>query len=346
MPTTLKKNWTSLLSLSLLVFIISQGFLNAQLVTQYRSFQYFSQYYNQLSLYNPAYVAYANQPNVWLAREFRQDFRSGIGKSQNFNMRNYNGLIQGQFERFTGGAGLTFSCQRPTHDGKEIQYGINGIFAAGFDFSDDVVGVVGLNLGMLHYSNLLRNSGGGGSTANDPYFKINLDAGIYLQYKELVVGFSILHNNEPTFIFDSFVQGDDLINASLVNANNTFKRASFLNALYNIKIKDDYTITPSILFRQTYGVNFNSFSNNNFDLELTTLFDFKDLVQLGFSYKPTNNHYNASFMVGFKINKKYQFSYSYDLVKKDFKNRYRNMEVGLGFYFGQKNIDLELIENE
>ncbi len=94
---------------------------------------------------------------------------------------------------------------------------------------------------------------------------------------------------------------------------------------YKINMNSDWTVTPSVLLKYV--------ANSPMSLEGSAVFEFKEWIWLGASYRHTDAVVG---MIGLSISKRFKFGYSYDFNISRFNNYSAGgHEVILGLMFGR-----------
>lgn len=292
--------------------------------------KYFSQYYFQQVLYNPAYAGEDSQPRF-----------SIFGNRQTFSNNTYEQPIaaqliwQGQLE---GVGGLAFTaayqdfdnyypCFSSQCESNERIMRLGAAYNYKWQPNDDMAFRVGINGGIMHFNSEIPPYANpfnpqAALVMYVPFVKANIDIGLLYRWRDLRAGVGFVHINTPNF---QFFQPD--------NQRGNFRPEVYVTLSYNARIGEHFGIQPNIMMNQQMGSMYyygSSLRQIYFDASL--LLNYQQIVFSGASYKRDGNLNRWSFMAAGRLNNKYQLSLSYDVGGAT-----RRIEAGFSLFIAEES---------
>ena len=278
---------------------------------------FYSQYYFNPFVYNPAYTGSSQEIRAFL---MHRNQWTGIQGAPVTTMFTIDGPIQGE----KAGLGLNFFSDRTdilSRTGARVAY------SYGFDVKTDHHIKLGLGVGILN--NKIDYERAVVDDVTDPNLfttaqsraVLDADFGIAYFWRDLQVGVAmpqLLDNN----IEYAQIDNDDKVVYGV-------KRHYIVSAGYHFEINENFDIDPLVLTRITPA--------SPFQFDFGVMSSYQKLVWLGFTYK---HQYAVGASVGGIINKKLYAGISYDIVFNDLAGYGgTSTELLVGYIFGSSGSD-------
>lgn len=290
---------------------------------------YSNDYYFSLPMYNPAFTGEDTQPSISISGRTQQS-------PQEVNPYTVQALAQGFAPSLKSGFGFALQYHKFDdifYNGLQQQIPTNKrlfnmglLYSYMFEVGEVSVLKLGLGASLLHFKSdeIYYSSPSSVSVVavNERTFKPSFDVGLSATLLNFYIGVSVKYFNEPKFKF--YEPG----------LESTFSRSSYITAGYRLPLlQDRLIIRPSIMVNPLSRNNGNSFGNNGGTFfDASVLFSYKDIAFAGTSYKLNDDPFYLSLLVGARLNKTYQFTFSYHLPKKSFTEGYSRYEASIGLY--------------
>jgi len=293
---------------------------------------YSNDYYFALPMYNPAAAGDANQPSIGVSGSFGKVPPDSKPLNTNF-------FVHGAIPSLKSGIGLTMQyhkfddtylvgagASQQTFPTNKRLLNLGLIYSYMFEVGEISKLKIGLGASLLHFKTDQIQTFQGPSSqpvlaANERFFKPSFDIGLSATILDFYAGLAVKYFNQPSFKF--YEPGME----------NIFYRSAYIYAGYRWGILEDkLVLRPAVmvnpLARNTGG--FGAGSDPYVDLSL--LVSYNDIVFAGTSYKINDDPFFLSLIVGTRLGKVFQTTFSYHLPKKNTVDGFSRLEASLGFF--------------
>lgn len=234
----------------------------------------FTQFWNNYSLYNPAYTA-SGMEIIQFGSNYRTDFDNS-GNQPFIVSANYEHKIKS----INSGVGLGCAFQRVGLMKSQNLY-LNYAFHLPLPKLKGSLSIgVSADWQRMKFSTMWNGPTTGTNSSLDPSLPtgpvghaLNINSGVLFRSRKLKIGLSLTQINEPR-----------LTKVNFTNARHLFALAS-----YDFRIRNTVGYTPMVLFKSDFVSR---------TVELNNMFDYKKKVFLGASYRHTDA---IAFQVGFQF---------------------------------------------
>jgi type IX secretion system PorP/SprF family membrane protein len=302
------------------IAVVAVLFISSNLYAQQVPF--YSQYYFNPFIYNPAFTGTSGEVNGFLTHHNQWTDIPGAPITSSLT-------IDGPLKREKAGLGVSIF-----NDATDITHriGVGMAYSYAVDINDDHHLRFGISAGILN--NQIDFSKARVGDVSDPNLfnqsqqKSTYDAtfGVAYNFDELTVGVALPQ------LFDNNVnysQLDDDFNTAY-----SLKRHYLVTAGYHYQINDDFAVTPMVLTRITPGAPF--------QFDFNAIGSYQDFANLAISYK---HQYALGVNPMFKINEKLMVGLSYDIFIGDIGDfAGTSTELMVGYTFGVSKEEKEARE--